>query len=193
MAHAVEPGGLLFLGYSDPTPVANGLWVKEELEGVRYFRRAFQASFGAVSPAPRREPPPAQIHEDRPQVRKAGPAPHGRKEPPSALRLLESLASDSLFDVDTHVLAAVLADEAGQHTSALTAARQASFLAPDAAFPHFLLARAFGALGEPRRQGAHVALARRCLARVPDTQVPLDHAQGLTAAQLARMIDAAYG
>jgi len=179
MAHAVEPGGLLFLGYSDPAPATDGLWVQESFKGVRYFRRAFHPSLGAVSPASGVKPRPSGLAEE---PRRADiPAPQIQ------------VAPDTTFDVDGYVLSAVLADETGDHRRMLAAARRASLLAPDAAFPHFLLARAFTALSEPRRAAAHAELARRCLLSVAHDQGPLAYAQGLTALQLTRMIDAAYG
>ncbi len=188
LSEVVEPGGLLFIGYSDPAPPADGLWVKEQLGGVRYFRRAFSSSFGVVAPPTRVRQTTPRAPESRAEV---VPVPRPVVAPLSDPQ--KDTAFEPMLDVDTHVRAALLADEAGDASRALEAARRASLLAPRAALPHFLMARAFTVLGEPRRAAIHVQLARASLAQMPDTDAALEHAQGLTALQLTRMIHAAYG
>lgn len=147
-------------------------------------------------PPRRSEPPPNPPPED-PAVRERfnqrlsiarGLCAQGARD--DALATLASLSIDHPLEIEPYVLSAMIADEGGLRDAALGAARRAYFLAPEAPITPFLLAMCLDQLGE--RQAAEVRYleARRALESVDDPLAPLAYAEGMTAFQLRRTIDA---
>ncbi|HRI64330.1 MAG TPA: CheR family methyltransferase [Polyangium sp.] len=109
-----------------------------------------------------------------------------------ALELLQSLADDFPLEIEPHVLAAMVADEAGLRDVALAAARRAYFLAPETPIAPFLLGMCLDQVGQRNTAEARYLEARRALESVKDPLAPLAHAEGMTAYQLRRTIDARF-
>lgn len=193
LAGCVRPQGLLLTGYVDPAP-EHPAWRAEERDGVRFYRRA-RAEAAASTRA-------------RPRPLRAADAPSNGPGTPAIeplLALARGLAAQRAFDaalaaleeaalaaplaVEPHALAALVADEAGRTDLALAAARRAAFLAPEEPVLEFLVAVCrlrSGARGLGR-QGLIRAQAR--LESFADPAAPLPYGEGLTGAQLRRMID----
>jgi chemotaxis protein methyltransferase CheR len=109
-----------------------------------------------------------------------------------AAELLQSLSIEFPLEIEPHVLTAMVADESGSRDAALAAARRAYFLAPEAPITPFLLAVCLDQVGERNTAEKRYLEARRALDSIKDPLAPLAHAEGLTAYQLRRSIDARF-
>jgi chemotaxis protein methyltransferase CheR len=107
-----------------------------------------------------------------------------------ALGILRTLADEHPLEIEPHVLMAMVADENGQKEVALMAARRAYFLAPEAPITAFLLAMCLDQLGQRKTAELRYGEARKALETIADPLAPLAHAEGMTAYQLRRTIDA---
>lgn len=196
-ASVLRPGGLLVLGPVDPPPRGRE-WEPVGRGANQIFRRVSPH----VVPAPR-PTPPARV------VRRPAPPPPLARSP--TLGLMESLATARAFasagrteeaqhlledvsrqhplEVEPWVLAAMVAEDRQDAQGALEAARRAHLLAPDEVITQYLLALCLGRVGQTARGQGLWQRALAALARC-EPEEPLPLAQGLTAAQLRRMIDA---
>ena len=109
-----------------------------------------------------------------------------------ALEYLRALANDFPLEIEPYVLTAMVADEAGLREVALTAARRAYFLAPETPIAPFLLAMCLDQIGQRATAEARYQEARKALESVKDPLAPLAYAEGMTAYQLRRTIDARF-
>lgn len=109
-----------------------------------------------------------------------------------ALALLEKLSVEHPLEIEPYVLTAMVADEGGQREVALNAARRAYFLAPDTAITAFLLAMCLDQVGQRQTADLRYQEARKALESVKDPLAPLLYAEGMTAYQLRRTIDARF-
>lgn len=109
-----------------------------------------------------------------------------------ALSLLEKLSAEHPLEIEPYVLTAMVADEGGRRDEALAAARRAYFLAPDAAITAFLLAMCLDQVGQRQTAELRYQEARKALESVKDPLAPLTYAEGMTAYQLRRTIDARF-
>jgi chemotaxis protein methyltransferase CheR len=109
-----------------------------------------------------------------------------------ALELLRALSDDFPLEIEPYVLTALVADEAGMREVALSAARRAYFLAPETPIASFLLAMCLDQIGQRTTAEARYLEARKALESVKDPLAPLAHAEGMTAYQLRRTIDARF-
>lgn len=109
-----------------------------------------------------------------------------------ALGVLAKLSVEHPLEIEPYVLAAMVADEGGQRDVALAAARRAYFLAPDAAITAFLLAMCLDQVGQRQTADLRYQEARKALESVKDPYAPLTYAEGMTAYQLRRTIDARF-
>jgi chemotaxis protein methyltransferase CheR len=201
---SLRPGGLLFLGYCDPRPPEGGPWSEERSGSVCYFRKGCHAeerrapapevtarcASSEAQPAPTAAP---QVEDPRPRlddIMSIARGLCGQGASLEALRLLAVVHQESPFEVGPNVLAAMIAEEAGLFEEALDAARRAHFLAPDEPICQYLFGVCLDRLGETRRTELCLAQARSALDRMVDLRLPLPHGEGLTGAQLRRMIDA---
>jgi|GEM_PF-76544 len=107
-----------------------------------------------------------------------------------ALALLENLSSEHPLEIEPYVLTAMIADEGGLREAALGAARRAYFLAPETPITPFLLGMCLDQLGDRTTAEMRYLEARQALELVKDPLAPLAHAEGMTAYQLRRTIDA---
>lgn len=215
-ARSLRPGGLLFLGYFDPTPGPGGVWSDEQVGSVRVLRRMGQpreagmgpaagagshaARVPAASPLPdvaaARAPaafPPSPEEARRRQLEEGlavARSLSGQRAFGEALRLLDRLSEMHPLELEPYVLLVMIAEEAGLAEVALAAARRTWLLAPNEPMCHYLLASCLDGVGETRRAAVHLSLARSTLARHPDPTEPVPYGEGLTALQLRRMIDA---
>lgn len=215
LARSLRPGGLLFIGYVDPPPEDLSCWREEHVGTTRYFRRL--ASLHASPEPPPRAPAPrrpgvgtprrrlAREAVEAPAREEALPAPPFAQELATArglaaqlrfreaLVVLERLRAEDPLAVEPHVLGAMIADEAGWTEEALTAARRACFLAPDALVGRFLLASCLRNAGEAGLARRRLEEVREALAAEPDLTAALPHGEGLTGHQLRRIIDVQLG
>jgi len=109
-----------------------------------------------------------------------------------ALEFLKSLAEEYPLEIEPYVLTALVADEGGLHDMALAAARRAYFLAPETAITPFLLAMCLDQVGERNTAEKRYTEARKALESTKDSLAPLPYAEGMTAYQLRRTIDARF-
>lgn len=109
-----------------------------------------------------------------------------------ALGLLEKLSEEHPLEIEPYVLTAMVADEGGKRDVALSAARRAYFLAPETPITAFLLAMCLDQLGQRQTADLRYQEARRALESVKDPLAPLAYAEGMTAYQLRRTIDARF-
>jgi chemotaxis protein methyltransferase CheR len=109
-----------------------------------------------------------------------------------ALALLQTLAEEHPLEIEPYVLTAIIADEGGLREMALAAARRAYFLAPETAITPFLLAMCLDQVGQASTAKMRYLEARRTLESVKDSLAPLPYAEGMTAYQLRRTIDARF-
>lgn len=109
-----------------------------------------------------------------------------------ALQLLQMLANEHPLEIEPYILMAMVADEAGLRDTALSAARRAYFLAPETPIAPFLLAMCLDQVGQRATAEVRYLEARRALESIKDPLAPLAHAEGMTAYQLRRTIDARF-
>lgn len=109
-----------------------------------------------------------------------------------ALQLLQALADEYPLEIEPHVLTAMVADEAGLRDTALSAARRVYFLSPEAPIAPFLLAMCLDQVGQRSTAEVRYLEARRALDSIKDPLAPLAYAEGMTAYQLRRTIDARF-
>lgn len=149
-------------------------------------------------PARRSDPPPQPPPED-PAVRERlrqrlaiarGLGAQGARD--EALELLQTLADEHPLEVEPYVLIAMIADEGGLREKALAAARRAYFLLPDAAITPFLLAMCLDQMDQRQTAEMRYQEARKALESIKDPLAPLPYAEGMTAYQLRRTIDARF-
>lgn len=239
---ALNPGGVLFIGYVDPMPAADTPFVECHEGQARYYRKPVTIvdptvpAIRTVPPPPpeevlgvtalplaprlpsfrRSEPPPKvnRLRASEPPAKVPSTAPS--KPPPmdsatreklnqrlgiargfcgqgsrhEALEILSALADEHPLEIEAHVLTAMVADEAGLHDKALSAARRAYFLSPETPITPFLLAMCLDQVGQRNTAELRYQEARRALESVKDLFGPLAYAEGMTAYQLRRSIDA---
>lgn len=198
---SLEPGGILFLGYCDPAPEEGDGWVTEWVGNTRFFRKP-AASTVPSPPIPRpihRQPPPRVSSRPAPTV--AGQDSRydellsmarglaAQRAFVDALRLLQTLSREFPLQVQPYVLSVMIAEEAGLPQAALAAARRTLFLVPDEPVAHYLLGACLLRVGEHGRAKFHFRAARASLSR-HRAEEQLPYAEGLTANQLRRLIDA---
>jgi len=161
-------------------------------------------SLGRSEPPPKRpvlrpsEPPPQPHRMDsatREQLNQRlaiarGFCAQGSRE--EALQLLQALANEHPLEIEPYVLTAMVADEAGLRDTALSAARRAYFLSPETPIAPFLLAMCLDQVGQRSTAEVRYHEARRALDAIKDPLAPLAHAEGMTAYQLRRTIDARF-
>lgn len=198
---SLEPGGVLFLGYCDPAPEEDSAWQTEWVGNTRFFRKPVMATLRSP---PASHPiialPPMRV-SSRPTPKLSGPGARydqllsmarglaAQSAFVDALRLLQTLAREFPLEVQPYVLSVMIAEEAGLPQAALAAARRTLFLAPDEPIAHYLLGACLLRVGELARAKFHFRAARGTLPRHdPEEQLP--YAEGLTANQLRRLIDA---
>lgn len=196
-AESLLPGGILITGYVDPEP-PSGKFAEERATALHIYRR-----IGAPALKSEAIPEPATSSRDNspPSSRRSlnidtmlslARGLSGERSFDEALAVLERLAERYPLRPDVYVLTAMVADEAGQLEVALSAARKAVFLEPDLAIGHYLIASCMERIGECSRAATHFASASRYLAHIEDPHAELPFGEGLTAAQLRRMIDVRY-
>lgn len=207
LAHALRPGGVIFVGYYDPRPPESAGLVAETLDGVLYYRkgggehRAAVPSARPLSTPPPRIPVPICDRQFRGTLSQdSGSGAEAQMElvrmkanqrrTGEALSLLDELARLEPLRPDVHVLTALVAEEAGDIRLMLTAARRACFLVPEHAAPNFFLSIAFARSGELRRAALHRRIAHRALRTVPHASTVLEFSEGLTLGQLRRLVGA---
>jgi len=105
-----------------------------------------------------------------------------------ACPLLDAHLRRHPLHVEAHLLAAQIAAELSDPETALRCARRAAFLAPDAAFPSFLLADAQRGAGRPAAAERTLRHVVSLVAKRGD-DAPLPYAGGLTARQLKDVLD----
>ncbi len=202
----LRPGGVLLLGYVDPQSDAEPF--VEAYEGaVRYHRKGLPGELRVPGnpsppPPPARAPPmprelsplpapgpssrAATLLEDLAHVRALAGC--GARE--EALERLVELCQSRPLEVELHVLAAMIADEAGLGERALEASRRAYFLAPESPVTIFLLATCLEHVGEGQKAALRFVEASRVLERFHGSAGPLAFGQGMTTSELRRAIDA---
>jgi chemotaxis protein methyltransferase CheR len=109
-----------------------------------------------------------------------------------ALSLLRTLAEEYPLEIEPYVLTAIIADEGGLRDVALAAARRAYFLSPETVITPFLLAMCLDQVGQRSTAEMRYLEARRALESIKDLLAPLPYAEGMTAYQLRRTIDARF-
>jgi len=205
---SLRPGGVLFLGYVDPHRTVATEFVAMNHGSVRFYRKPKgEPSRVEVEKAAReveRAPRPARKsvpkipleprrsearsrYEEQLTVARTLCAQGARDE---ALALLADIAVEHPLEVDTHVIAAMAADEAGERAVALASARRAYFLAPEEPVTAFLLGVCLDRAGERSQAERRLFEAKQALGSVEDPLAPLLHGEGMTAYQLRRAIDA---
>ena len=207
LAQALRPGGVLFLGHYDPRPTLGSPLVPEAIDGVTFYRRPTKdASLSNVRPivaaTSSQAPPPLTCLTANGRRRRAQRIDHVREQmqqirlkanqrrTTEALTLLDKLVHDYPTRPDLHVLTALVAEEAGDPSLMLTAARKACFLVPDHAAPNYFLSVAFLRTGELHRASLHRRVARDALQHTKEASHVLDYSEGLTVGQLRRLLSA---
>lgn len=156
-------------------------------------------SFKRSEPPPRapvrpsEPPPPDPAVRERLNQRLAiarGLGAQGSRD--EALKLLQELAEEHPLEIEAYVLITIIADEGGLHDTALAAARRAYFLAPETVITPFLLAMCLDQVGQRGTADIRYLEARRALESIKDLLAPLPYAEGMTAYQLRRTIDARF-
>lgn len=217
---SLRPGGVLFLGYVDPLVTGAAPFVEAWLSGVRYYRKP-GGDARAKAPSASTRPPPENARLSRQTensgtmaspLRSSGSEAEplqddrtpfeerlelarslcGQGARAEALALLGEISEEHPLEVEPHVLAAMVADEADDAVSSLEAARRAYFLLPESPVTAFLLGTCLDRVGEARQAERRFAEALRGLDRVGDAMAPLAHGEGMTAYQLRRTIDARF-
>ena len=87
------------------------------------------------------------------------------------------------------VLAALLAEEAGDAQLVVRYSRRACFLAPDAVVPNLMMGFGLDALGQGEKARRYFRRAADGVKRVGDRAGALPDGEGLTALQVERMLD----
>jgi chemotaxis protein methyltransferase CheR len=164
---------------------------------IPYFRRSEPPPPKRVTPRAS-EPPPQPPRMDtavrdklnhRLSIARGFCAQGSRDE---ALELLQTLTEEHPLEIEPYVLIAMVADEAGLQDKALSAARRAYFLAPETPIAPFLLGMCLDQVGQRNTAEVRYNEARRALETIKDPLAPLAHAEGMTAYQLRRTIDARF-
>lgn len=205
-AAAVAPGGVLVLGPFDPTPTPGGRWREEYSGYARIWRRADDEATPRVAQraaaprpihrvhvarrAPARAPvrPPAGVDDSLREGLAVARGLAGQRSTSEAIRVLDTVLELHPFSVEAYVLVALISEERGDMARALDAARRACFLAPEEAIPQFLMGSCLEADRDPRGASAHFQCAALALAAVTDRDAPLPFGEGLTSAQVERML-----
>lgn len=196
LAASLQPGGILFLGYTDAQPRISAGLVACAWQGVRYFQRPLSHPERGV---PVREPePPLPAPALAPEAGSSrlsfeaalgfaiGLAGQGQVD--DALAAVRELCARFPLEVEPNVLGTLIAQEAGKLDVALDFARRAGFLTPHEPMPHYLLAACLEQAGEKRLAGQRFSMALMSLAGT-DLGKAIAHGGGLTGFQLRRMIE----
>jgi chemotaxis protein methyltransferase CheR len=195
MYSSLRPGGVLFLGYFDPSPGNGAPFVEERSLAVRYFRKPVALHAPPplpVLPAPAIPVAPVAIVPAPVQLRERLATARGlsdRGARGEALRLLAEACREHPLEVEPHVLTAMIAEEEGLSPLSLEAARRAYFLAPDEPVTAFWLGVCLDRAGDVRQARLRFRQALGALERYLDPSRPLPHGEGITASMLRRMID----
>lgn len=215
-ASHLEPGGLLFLGYCDPTPEDGSLWQRFEHDNVIYYRRRGPPE---MSLAPPKRPvqqslPPEPKRLSKPVRAAKVSKPQEMKEDLEKAQLERFLADIyryanagkldvalSLFEIavaqcplasELYVIAALIHGEQSEFQKAKVLARKACFLSPESSYARYVLGYCLLEAGKRAEATQQFLLSQQYLGEIKAGEVvPLS--QSLNVAQLQRLLDDCLG
>jgi chemotaxis protein methyltransferase CheR len=202
LSDSLAPGGVLFIGYVDPVPEKLFQLSSAYIDKVQFFRKSKAVepptpvkSHGKSEPLP--QPKPEELEElnvdnsfnERLNLAR-GLAERGMLK--EAAELLRNLSFEHPLEVVPNVLLSIVLEEAGQIHSALEAARRACFLAPGEPITSYLLGSCLMEVGEKRLAINHFRQVLSALNSIKDLSKPLKFGEGISGAQLRRMLDVQF-
>ncbi|MBU1431389.1 tetratricopeptide repeat protein, partial [Myxococcota bacterium] len=189
---ALNPGGLLIIADTDPTPPPS--------VGFEVFWRGQARAFRkpgvrlAAPPPPPTPPPPLPPPREALVVALATPVPLqaadqlkeglaacrrliGARRLDEARRILEGLLKHHPLEASPNLMLGLIAEEQGRRAEGIALARRALFLEPDAPFAHLLMGRLLRRMGEPDRARRHLLRAKDALSQgaTPTECAPSEH------------------